>query len=182
MHLRDFVRATEEYPGAKLLSGLEHGVFYYYVSSSYLEGIVNYTKPVAGVLLERYDVLDRAKAQTIIDTRVVKRIGHPRLEAFEDDVILLCTPNSTSEADGDPNEYYMFWFDRDVSDCCVGRFNSTDTREQVIADFKMWVESLCDRSQQGAVRKNANGCGGWEKTSDWMELPLEYLRGGWITF
>jgi hypothetical protein len=49
---------------------LERGVFYRYVSASYLEGIVNYTVPVAGVLLERYDVLDRATAQSIIDTRV----------------------------------------------------------------------------------------------------------------
>lgn len=181
MHFRDFVSEAEEYPGAKLLNGLEHGVFYCYVSSSYLEGIVNYTKPIAGVLLERYNVLNRTKAESIIDTRVKKGIGHPSLEAFEDDVLLLCTPDSTSEADGDPNEYYVFWFDRDVSDCCVGRFNSTDTREQVIADFKTWVESLCDRSQQGVVRKDASGCG-WEKTSDWMDLPLEYLRGGWITF
>jgi hypothetical protein len=104
MRLRDFVRDAEEYPGAKLLNGLERGVFYRYVSASYLEGIVNYTVPVAGVLLERYDVLDRATAQSIIDTRVKDHIGHPCLETFKDDVLLLCTPDSTSEADGDPNE------------------------------------------------------------------------------
>jgi len=167
MNLRDFVNNTEDGPTEKLLDGLEHGVFYQYVASSYLNGIVNYTTPIAGILLERYGVLDREKVRA-----VTERLDHPSLEMLGDDVILLCS------AGGD---YYVFWFDRDVSDCCVGRFKSDDAPEKLAADLGAWVESLCDRSKRGVERSDDEGYG-WECLSDWMTLPLEYLRCGWINF
>jgi hypothetical protein len=119
-------------------------------------------------------VLDRERAARVM-AEVIGGKGHPDLTDLEDDTILLCRG-----PDDHPYEWWIFWFDQDVSDCCVGCFQTDGNEATVIADFHTWIESLCDRTKQGMERTYEGGTG-WETISDWMPLPVEYLRRGWIT-
>lgn len=50
-----FYNGSEEYPGPALIDGLIPNYICHYVSHAYLDGIVNYTKPVKVFMINRYN-------------------------------------------------------------------------------------------------------------------------------
>lgn len=152
--LNNYFEEIIEYPNNNsLLTGLKRGHLYYYVSSSYLDGLINYTKPVFAILLDRYKVKGEEvyeEGSHIIDDGVIsisakiesvwgKLTGdkeyvlheavkekytfiHTKFSEFQDDVILI----SKTEQD---NEYVVFWYDMDCSDCAIGMFYTEDDFE-----------------------------------------------------
>jgi hypothetical protein len=59
--------------------------------------------------------------------------------------------------------YYYFWYDRDCSDCCIGRFETTDDEETVVAAFDKAMETTGEYNPHGS-----------------RKIPLHYFRG-WIS-
>jgi hypothetical protein len=86
------------------------------------------------------------------------RSKHTKLGAFGDDVLILSKIKK--------NLYIYFWFDCDVSDCCIGIFETNDYEDVVINKFTEYCMNRIhhDDGTHGAI-----------------ELPVEYLRG-WISF
>lgn len=156
----------EEYPGAALMTGLKPGTFYAYVPSCYLNGISLWVKPVAAVLLERYQVLK----QPLPDYENLIDLG--------DDVIVLGRTSFTIRHPSKEKRYWaLLWFDCDSSDCCVAIWETEDDEDEVKAEFARWVESKTHRDQQGEERDLPPGSGcGWERQTDWAWLDVETVR------
>jgi hypothetical protein len=105
---------TIEYPGELLIDGPREGILYDYAGSWYLNGIVNFTKPLAAYMLIRYCEGGHAEAIAKIgdDFAGANVCGH-------DDVILLRTSHAGQRL-------WVFHFDMDSSDCRVGWVANTE--------------------------------------------------------
>jgi len=174
-----------EYPSNAVLcvGALPEGIMLEYVSGTYLNGFINYCKPIKAFCLERYiqwdEVLDanhKISVQDPPDSRnwVEKkpttkdelfnlitepgRLYHVHLDVdFQDDLVILCKIEDT-------DSYLVFHYDRDVSDCGIGRFSTGDPQDEVIAEFVKYVE----------------GFGYPDEPNRHREIPLHYFQG-WVS-
>ena len=181
-----YFTSDKEYPSASTLArGLgdsgNEGMWFKYVSSTYLTGLINYVKIEAAFCLSRYyrwdDTIDRevnimdppnsfnwtkvkGTKQEVFDLLTEKgRVFHSKLDNdFQDDLLIL------SILEDSPNTYVLFWFDRDCSDSCVGMFRASN-RDQVLSDFKQWAISPTLSNNADEVAK---------------EVPVHYFNG-WLT-
>ena len=182
--IQKYFHKSEMYPAAKLTDILPEGVVWDYVSTSLLNGLVNYARHIRGWCLERYHKWeDELKdGDNIVNVRekgewVKKKvlnygelfnaatqpdaIAHANFsEHFKQDVVLL------SKAENDPTLYVYFWFDHDKSDSCIGRFRSGDPKEEIIKAFDEHCAVLG---------------GGYGTQIRHREIPLHYLCCGWIS-
>jgi hypothetical protein len=84
------------------------------------------------------------------------RMYHTNISMFEDDVLILAK-------DRTGKQWWFFWFTMDVGDCCIGRFVTDETDEEVLKSFLRFVE---------------------EPMGDWTgfhELPIHFFEG-WLSF
>lgn len=79
-------------------------------------------------------------------------------DKYQTDTII----DGTSEGRFDKSFYY-FWFDRDISDCCIGRFHTKDSEEVVMESFHNHVMEV-QKSQK------VNGKA--------LVLPIDKFTGG----
>lgn len=110
-----------EYPDNELkLNGIPKNVFYEYISSTYLNGFINYVENYDAIMIERYEDWweDKEKYENEND-------HHTNYSKYPDDVIIF----AESE-----NDYWFFWNDRDCSDCCIGRIDKTRVKD--LNEFK----------------------------------------------
>lgn len=150
----DYFYDTVEYPTNVVGEILPINTLWSYISNSFLEGFINYVNIDCAYVLGRYQDWDAefdepivlhgahpeqksctTKSEVFEFITTVKQC-HTKIWSFQDDVVLL------SRARHDPSIYLYFWFDCDVSDCCIGRFQTHDTHEQVVEKFKKHVEDL----------------------------------------
>jgi hypothetical protein len=160
---------------------LEDGVLHQYISSTFLNGFINYVKPMKVYVIDRYRVdsqlSNEEKNQIPIVINMCKdnynnweniamftkqevidkfndgyKIYHTKLSMFDDDVLFL------GETD---NYYWYFWFDCDVVDCCIGRFKTKDSEDKIISLFTEY----CMRVTEDKI----------------YEFKLEWLQG-WLSF
>ncbi len=189
----DYFQHTEESPriGDKI-DILPIGTMWQYVSGSFLNGFVNAFRgaPLKAYVLGRYTSADEAvyentddrpsyqeppgsfKWQQVEDSLTKRqlfdlltepqRLAHTKLGIFSDDVLALFQ----SKLENGQNCYWFFWFDQDVSDCGIGRFNTDNDPDIVIAAFDTYV----------AERSTAIGCG----HEPWP-LPSHFFTG-WMEF
>jgi hypothetical protein len=73
-------------------------------------------------------------------------------------------------------KYIFFWFDYDVSDCCVGIFETIDSTEII----KQSIENFLQNEEWGKS-KNAADFGFDNGVVSHTELPLSFLHG-WLKF
>ena len=182
---------SEDYPDIFGGEILPEGNLWCYVSSSFLNGLVNYVTPVKSYVINRYrdwnderdgDILElhccpedewihkEFKTKEEIYQFVLKNpktVVHTKIDIFDDDVLLLGRVKS------DPNKYVFFWFDRDVSDCCIGMFKTQDSEAEVVEEFRKYVMEQSAVMQQIYLNK-IDGCSA-------SELPVEFFNG-WISF
>ena len=88
---------------------------------------------------------------------------------FNDDVAILAKRKINNLSP----EYWFFYFDCDVSDCCIGRFLTTDSEEEIIENFSEHIknfdfsdEELCldsDKIDERAKELNITHLNGWLK-------------------
>lgn len=113
-----------DYPQSVAENGVPENTLYSYISNTYLAGFINYVDPIKAVMINRYrtDGYNHEEESTKINVRV-----HTDINTLQDDVLVAAQTE---------NDYWFFWFDRDSSDCVIGRFNkSRCTKDKYISLF-----------------------------------------------
>lgn len=181
----DYFPVSVDYPSEKVFNPLPMNELWCYVSSSYLDGFINYVEIVKGFVISHYRGWDKPLRTPVkIDIRVAgewramgfttKReifnavttqaaVIHPKLSDFKDDVLILAKAFNV-----DKNEFcwVFYWYDCDVSDCSIGRFKTKDPDSAVIEKFTEYVKTL-DCTLYGEPEQ---------------EIPLSHLNCGWKSF
>lgn len=153
----DYFQSQEEYP-EPTESMLCLGLWYEYISNSFLDGWINYVELKEGRLLTRYQERDEnlKAAEKFNEAKEY----HTRLgEQLGDDVLILARSKTKQ---GIESHWWAFWFDRDSSDCCIGRFETTDSDEDVIASFIKYAdECSAEHSQTTSIKLEPKAFRGW---------------------
>jgi len=176
----------KEYPKGIVFNPIPLGILYTYISNIFLNAFINYVDIQKSFILGRhhdwYDDLSEngeitisvsepgqspikksfKTKQEIYDTLTKPKTAiHPRLDVdFQDDVLILAKAYDESNI---KFNWVFFWFDRDNSDCCIGKFNTNDTDEIVIKAF----EKFCNNPIRSPYLSK--------------EIPLHYFSSGWIS-
>jgi hypothetical protein len=168
-----------EYMTEDLISNFRSGTIYFYIGSTFLNGYINYVKPIKIYLLERYRTQWKRYEEEIWLPFVNKINYNTNIGVLDDDVLIL----------GKTNEhYYFFWFDCDVGDCAIGRQLKGETKEEdAIKWFKNYTESLIEKKFLEYRNKNRKKfdlsddeeCA--EGISGYREVPTQCVKG-WIKF
>lgn len=154
-----------------------------YVSSSLLNGFINYGTVLSAWLINRYRSLDRPAPEwaadedrgpkrALVDKFLANERAHPNIGILDDDVLIL---TRCKHADPKEVEYAFFWFDCDVSDCCIGRFKTDDPEADVVARFKAYV------FEKNKAMGDSYGLNQGEEAEPPTELPVSRMNG-WISF
>lgn len=101
-----------------------------YISSTFLNGWINYVKPIKSYVVYRYYENGRDK----LIENIQKVNGCHDLSKYGDDVLVL--------AKDDTGDYWYFWFDNDTSDCQIGRFKTES--KTVVEDFTEFVKDAAE--------------------------------------
>lgn len=91
-----------------MIEGVPKNTFWEYVNSGYLDGFINLIKIEKAWMITRYE--ESGHADEIVK---IEEMAHAKL-CRHDDVIVVGTTR-------DGTQSWLFWFDRDSSDCCIGR-------------------------------------------------------------
>ncbi len=194
----DYFEDNIDYPSEVAHKPLPYGTVWCYISSTFLNGIINYVKPISCFVLDRYTADDEnigdgnftvcnkgefgkwhkwAGTKKELITAITsgeKEMYHTDMNCFGDDIALLAEIE-TNEEDG-KGRYMFFWFDCDVSDCCIGKFETTDTKEDVIQSMKNWLDETKEENKGKIVEEGYdNGI------VNYSELPISFLKG-WLKF
>jgi len=193
----DYFKEVVDYPNDILHNPIPYNVCWSYVSATLLNGFINYTKPVLSVyVLDRYTGLNK---KVDLDTPIDKvkgknvkfagtkgdlingflsgalKIHHAKLSCFKDDVVVL-GEIPMDDFDNGLHRFIFFWFDCDVSDCSIGRFETTDSIEDVNQSIINWLESEKD------YNKNKKIVEGYDNgIIDYHKLPTLFMSG-WVSF
>lgn len=155
-----------DYPDREdLVSGLKDGTMYWYVSSTYLNGYINYVDIIAAYMVRHYmDENQWASACELIDAGSEAHTDVSDCSKYDDILIL--------SKSGD--YYIIFWSDCDCSDCCIGKINKSKftSEDDVISSFKEGIQSL------GIFDMNDIEKDGWDKHM--KGIPPTFFIG-WIT-
>lgn len=166
-----------DYPTNCTEAILPLNTLYNYISSTFLNGFINYVTIKKAYVCGRYTkweelidpvkLYDKGNWTTFEGTKekiynlAIKpeRVFHTKLDMFHDDIVIL--------AKSKPEEKYFwyFWFDMDVSDCSIGRFKTDISEDEVIEDFSNFIKTNSSANELGEVK----------------ELPLNIFQG-WISF
>lgn len=170
MYFLKYFPDSQEFPGGNYLRDeiLPFGELWEYVSSSFLNGFINCGKPILATVVSRYNKADevlefsdsnyQTKRQAISNFLSNSKFHAPL--SFGDDIWIV------SKVENDNGHYYIFfWCDCDVSDCCVGRFKTKDSEEEV----KKYFLSEANRFSQNENGENS------------IEIPVNTLKG-WLKF
>jgi hypothetical protein len=193
----DYFEDNYEYPKEIAHNPIPYGVVWTYVSSTFLNGFINYVKPIKCYLADRYTSDDENISDRNIDyqnngerdwfkfngtkkelkEKIVSgkfEMYHTKLDCFGDDILILS--EIETEENETINRYMFFWYDMDCSDCSIGKFETTDTKEQVIESMVNFLEK-CKYENKDSVIKDGLDNG----IINYTELPLSFLRG-WVSF
>jgi hypothetical protein len=151
---------SEEYPQNVAERGLEQNHIYHYISSSFLDGLVNYAGIKWGCMIERYGSSDPAKHTEFIVREkfnyteesmreVISKVDssiHLKLRDLPDNSVLL----------GETvNSYWFFYFDWDCSDCSIGRLEKSR-----FASFEEFKYAIIN-NVEGKYWELSNSFNGW---------------------
>ena len=177
-----------EFPdNSKLVGGVPPDTFYGYVSSTYLNGFINYVDIVKVILIERYTVFCHDEEEIAKKRKIFLEGCHCKLGELGDDVAILSKSGN--------DDFYIFRFDCDVSDCCIGHYVRDDgeSDDDVISIFMNWIDSLVkpeerewkiktnmEYDKQNAERSDGVECG-VESTTGYIVLDNR-TNYGWISF
>ena len=155
-----------EYPDSEdLVSGLKDGVMYCYVSSTYLNGYINYVDIITSYMVRHYmNENEWASSCELIDNGFDCHTNMSNADKYDDVLIF--------SKSGD--FYVIFWSDRDCSDCCIGKIHKSkfNSENDAISSFKHGVMSLFLFNMRDAEKDV------WGKYI--KEIPSSFFKG-WIT-
>jgi hypothetical protein len=174
--IENYFNDSDQYPSPPETM-LPLGTVYDFISSTFLNGWINYLEIVSAQLISRYQ--DYSTNCSRLESLLIKPESHSNFgESLGDDVIILAKtkkPHMSAKSCvlcGNPDsleskEEYTWWFfyyDRDCSDSSIGRFETDDSDEEIINSFKCYAN---DRSLEESGHPS-------------IEIPLKIFRG-WIS-
>lgn len=106
----------------------EEGILFEYVSEKYLLSHINHVKILDAYGIHRYTKPSEKDINNFYED------NKPYL--YGDDIIILA---KTKHKHIDYNLYYFFYLDRDVSDCLIGSFVTSDDIFNIQKSFIKWV-------------------------------------------
>ena len=174
----DYFEDSEDYPSEIVHNPLPYGTVWCYISSTFLNGIINYVTPISCYVIDRYTADDEVVREGFTKRELINSIvsgeNHQvNLHCFQDDIIILAKIKTNEKDDG---KYIFFWFDCDVSDCCIGKFETEDSQKDVINSVKNWLDERKEENKDFSIQPNMdNGI------LNYTELPLSFLKG-WLSF
>lgn len=198
----DYFEDNIDYPKAVAHDPLPYGTAWNYISSTFLNGFINYVTPIKVYQIDRYThenagleveygerqnleagwkklCFTKAELRKLVVEEKIY-FAHTNLHVFGDDIIVLAQITGGVEPDG-KERYMFFWFDCDVSDCSIGKFETTDTQEMVIQSLLNFLDRERKRNQ-GIVIEPEDGLGFEDNgVVNYTELPLSFLQG-WLQF
>lgn len=178
----DYFDDQVDYPKDIVNNPIPINTCWHYISSTFLNGFVNYIKPEILVLLDRYTSPNDQlvfKEETYTKSELLELVvngklstAHTNLGMFEDDIIIIGKDRSNPDSD-----IYMFmYFDMDVSDCSIGRFSTTDDIGDVGTKLFSWLNKLVKSKNIDMIRPNIdNGI------CDYTVLDPSIIKG-WVEF
>lgn len=192
----DYFDETVEYPTDIAYNPMPWNVCWSYISSTFLNGFINYVNPISCYVVNRYTkeseniskrgVIIRNKGEydwqkfkgtkkELIDLIVSeeKEMSHTDLSCFGDDIIVLAEIEDERNNKKGYNKFMFFWFDRDVSDCSIGRIKTEDYKEFLVESLGNWLAK-----EFGDNKKHEEKCG---DESGFHKLPLSFFKG-WVKF
>lgn len=109
---------------------------YSYISSTFLEGFINYVDIKKAFIITRYN--SYSKNLESVQKIEQKNKYHTKLSEFDDDILILAKSKEGKQGLSS-KIWWFFWFDCDVSDCQIGRFESYDEEQVIIDEFVKYV-------------------------------------------
>ena len=165
--IMEYFHDEVDYPRDVALNPLPMNIFWLYISHTFLNGFINYVVSLKIYVLDRYE---DDKTDAILN---LPKQSHTKLSQFGDDIIVLGKIESDEPG---PNKYMLFWFDMDVSDCGIGRFETTDTNDTVFEALVNWLEEQKLENKGKVFEKHYdNGL------LNFYELPTSFIEG-WVSF
>lgn len=172
-----------EYPKEISHNPIPYGTVWSYVSSTFLNGFINYVRPIYCCVIDRYTPDDEeikyndfnGTKKELLDLILSNKfdIHHTKLNCFQDDIIILARILTENN---DLDKYMFFWFDMDCSDCCIGKFETNDSEDTVIESIKNWLNREKRENHGFTVQVNRdNGI------INYHELPITFISG-WVSF
>lgn len=169
-----FPNGNIDYPEFAEQEILPFGLLYCYIGYSFLDGLVNNVihlrdhPTFKAVLVNRYyDEADQKESGGISKTDIIQNIAngkhhHTKLHEFKDDVAFLV---KTEE-----NVYWFIYYDRDVSDCSIGRFRSDVPFDDVYASMCQFIVEMDHVKNYGPA-----------EAEPYLDIPNSAFRG-WISW
>ena len=168
---KSFFDSVVEYPKDVAYNPLPIGTHYTRVSDSILNGFINYVDIKRAWCLNRYLSLDAeydnnlklchpknsikwlpvvdiighkpTKREVLALLNEKGRTFHSKLDCdFQDDVLILSKAKNDDDSD---TVWVYFWYDRDCSDCCIGRFVTTLHDQLVLDSFDTYAANINTR-------------------------------------
>lgn len=153
----EYYTDTYEYPEhTMLLHGIQPGTAFYYVSSTYLNGFINYVDIIDAVMIQQYR--NDEEFDAAIKKIENKDSYHTHFGNEYDDIMIL----------GKTDDMYVcFYFDNDVSDCDIGGVSIDEfkTDNEAIESFRQYVKYVKEIQESKRT----------------YNIPVSKLTG-WISF
>ncbi len=144
----DYFSDQEDYP-EPAVDMLPVDKLYSYISTTFLDGWINYVEIKSAFLITRYREHEQNVAAVAKFNGVDRqRYDHIDFNAclgkqLDDDVLILARAKDRdpfdTDVDGCGPHWWFFWFDRDVSDSCIGRFETTDADAIIVERFAAYA-------------------------------------------
>lgn len=150
---------VNEYPSREMLfEGVKKDSAFHYVSHTYLNGLINYTKPIKAFLMFDYVYQSDDKENILnkIESLSEQNWFHTDLGSFGTSAVVI------SELE---DSYVLFFYDADVSDCSIYRINKSYSFNDILS-FTL-SEMKCRQEFENPT------------CDEYIELPLPQ---GWIKF
>ena len=159
--IRDFIKNGEDYPSVDQLTQMKVDSDYCYINSTYCVGLANMLENISAFMIARYSLVDNIDSEytVLLDDNdeflknynenidYLNKISdsdwyHTKLGRFcIDDVII------TGESE---NNYYIVWFDHDVSDCEIIKINKK--HYQSLKEFNDAVVEYFEKEKQFKIK------------------------------
>ena len=173
-----------DYPKEVAHDPIPYGTVWCYISSTFLNGFINYVEPIKCYLIDRYTSDNKKVDDNHTKGELKEKIlsgenetFHTKLNCFRDDIIILAEIETNNyDSNNKLNKFMFFYFDEDVSDCCIGRFETNDSKEEVIQSIINWLEREKLNNNGRIINENTES-----GIINYTELPPSFLQG-WIKF
>ena len=159
-----YMRDEIEYPHPAV-EPLRQGVLFSYISSTFLNGWINYVGDVRrAYLVTRY----RSHAENVeaLAKWHADPPFHSKFDDIPDDVHLI--------AKDEGGKWWYFWYDRDCSDCCIGILDTDDSDDAVLVAFDEHVNSW------HGIGADRHGTENGEEPSPPLAIDPKTIRG-WVS-